>query len=120
MNIERITPLFTLFTGQNDYDKYLPLISISITQVNNMLLENADQNDSRLDMLTASIANYRYVQLLASRMESISAYNGKMLMPEKNSGALKYAERIMNDYMNLCSDLIGQNTVFISTEDSYD
>ncbi|MGN1036215.1 MAG: hypothetical protein ACI4PX_00425 [Ruminococcus sp.] len=117
MDTERIKSLFTLFTGQNDYDTYLPIISISIVQVNNMLLENADKNDPRLDMLTASVANYRYVQMLASRIESISTYNGEMLIPDKNSNAVKYAESIMLDYMNLCSDLIGQNTVFISTED---
>ncbi len=120
MDIERIKSLFTLFTGQNDYEKYLPIINISITQVQNMILENADINDSRLDILAASVANYRYVQMLASRMESISAYNGKMLMPESNSNAVRYAERIMIDYMNLCSDLIGKNTVLISTEDFYD
>lgn len=120
MDIERIKSIFTLFTDQNDYDKYLPVISISITQVNNMLLENADKEDSRLDMLAAAVANYRYVQMLASRMENISAYNGEMLISDKNSNAVKYAESIMLDYMNLCSDLISQNTVLISTEDSYD
>jgi len=120
MDIERIKSLFTLFTGQNDYERYFPIINISVIQVQNMLIKNTDENDARLDILTASVANYRYVQMLASRMESISAYNGKMIMPESNSNAVRYAERIMLDYMNLCSDLIGKDTVLISTEDSYD
>lgn len=120
MDIERVKSLFTLFTGQNDYEKYLPVINISVLQVKNMLLKNADSDDSRLDILAASIANYRYVQILASRMESISAYNGKMLMSDKNSGALKYAGQLMLEYMEICSDLIGESPVFISTGGSDD
>lgn len=120
MDIERIKSLFTLFTGENDYDKYFPVISIAVAQVNKILLENADKDDARLDMLTASVANYRYVQMIASRMENISAFDGKMLISDKNSNAVKYAEEIMFDYMNLCSDLISQNSVFINTGGSYD
>ncbi|MDE5947090.1 MAG: hypothetical protein K2G63_07295 [Oscillospiraceae bacterium] len=120
MNTEKIKSLFALFTGQNNYEEYLPIIAVSITQVEKMLKENADISDSRLDMLTASVANYRYVQIIASRMENISAYNGEMILPQKDNNALKYARQIMLDYMDICSDIINANPVLLNTGDCYD
>jgi len=120
MDIEKIKSVFTLFTGQNDYEKYLPIIKTSVSWVESMLKDSAYSSDPRLDMLAAAAANYRYVQILSARMESISAYNGKMLVQDSNSGALKYARQLLKEYMEICSPLIGEQTVFISTGGSDD
>ena len=123
MTIERVKSMFTLFTGQKDYETYLPIISVSMFQVEKMLKEGANFSDPRLDILAGSVANYRYVQILSAQMETVSAYNGEMVVSDKNTGALKYAEGLMRDYMSMCSDLIGeQSAVFIATggKDGYD
>lgn len=120
MDIERIKSLFSIFTGQNNYEEYLPVIAVSMTQVERMLKENVDLSDSRLDMLTASVANYRYVQIITSRMENISAYNGEMIISKKDNNALNYAKQIMLDYMDICSDIINTNPVLLNTGDCYD
>lgn len=115
MDIERIKSIFSLFTGQDDYERYLPIINFATVQVKNMLNSTADIYDIRLDMLAAAVANYRYVQIVASRMENISAYNGKMLVPDSNSNAVKYAERIVRDYMDICADMLKEQSVIINT-----
>lgn len=115
MNLERVKSIFTLFTGQENCEDYLPIISLAISQVENMLQDGTLSSESRLEMLAGAIANYRYVQILASRMETISAYNGEMLMANKNSNALECAEKIVLDYMEICSDLIGKRTILMNT-----
>ena len=38
MNIESVKTLFTLFSGEDVTEKYLPLISLSVSEVEKMLL----------------------------------------------------------------------------------
>ncbi len=116
MNIESVKTLFQLFSGEADIDKYLPLIELSVSETEKMLLSGADGSDSRLDFLTAAAANLRCQQLIAAQNHSESTYAGKLLSADSGcAGTVKYAEKLLSDYISICSDLIKPKSfVFMS------
>ncbi|MBQ8296605.1 MAG: hypothetical protein IJX77_02340 [Ruminococcus sp.] len=115
MNIESVTTLFQLFSGEDDTEKYQPIISLAVSETEKMLADGADITDVRLEFLCAAIANYRLQQINAAHDRSESTYAGKLVTSPENSGALGYAEKLLADYMNLCSGLIKPRTfVFMS------
>lgn len=59
MNINQISSLFTLFSGETDTETYRPLIDSAIAQVERRLKEDVQDSDARLDYLCAAIANFR-------------------------------------------------------------
>ena len=81
MHIESVKSLFTIFTGETNYDAFMPIINLAVSETEKMLRTDADTEDVRLDFLCAAIANFRLVQI-------------------------KYAEKLMCDYISLCRDLI--------------
>lgn len=115
MNIESVKTLFQLFSGEADIEKYLPLIELSVSETEKMLLIGADSSDSRLDFLTAAAANLRCQQLIAAQNHSESTYAGKLLSGSGCAGTVKYAEKLLSDYISICSDLIKPKSfVFMS------
>lgn len=115
MNIESVKSLFRLFSGEDDIEAYLPLIELSVSETEKMLLDGADSTDVRLEFLCAAIANFKFQQANAAHDRSESTYAGKLLSSPENSGVLGYAEKLLSEYMNLCSDLITTKTfVFMS------
>lgn len=110
MNIESVKSLFTLFSGEESSEKYMPLISLAAAETETMLAEGADSGDIRLDFLCAAIANYRLQQINAAHDRTESTYAGRMTSSAGNSGALKYAEKLLADYINLCGSLITPKT----------
>lgn len=117
MNIESVKTLFTLFSGEDVTEKYIPLINLSILEVEKMLLSKVDSSDIRLDFLCAAIANHRLQQINSSRERAEFTVAGKMLTTSQNT-ALSYSEKLLCDYINLCSDLIKPKTfIFMSFSD---
>lgn len=117
MNIEAVKTLFTLFSGEDVSEKYTPLINLSVSEVEKILLPDADLDDVRLDFLCASMANHRLQQINSARERSEFTVAGKMLTSSQNT-TVSYSEKLLHDYMNLCSDLIKQKTfVFMSFAD---
>lgn len=117
MNIESVKTLFTLFSGEDVSEKYTPLITLSVSEVEKMLLPEADPSDIRLDFLCAAVANHRLQQINSARERSEFTVAGKMLTVSQNT-ALAYSEKLLRDYMNLCSELIRQKTfVFMGFSD---
>lgn len=124
MNIESVKSLFQLFSGESDLERYMPLVSLAAAETEKMLTDGADSSDIRLDFLCAAIANYRLQQINAAHDRTESTYAGKLLTSPENSGTLRYAEKLLTDYFNLCDDLIKPRTfMFMSfgtgTEDLY-
>ncbi|NLT09743.1 MAG: hypothetical protein GXY08_09595 [Ruminococcus sp.] len=114
MNIESVKSLFMLFSGEDDADRYAPLIRLAVKETESMLLPEADSADIRLDFLSAAIAFYRMRRILAARDREKYTYAGKMPSAGQDSSAV-YAERLLRDYISLCSDLISSDTfVFMS------
>ena len=115
MNLESVKSIFALFIGEDDISTYVPFIQLAMTETEKMLLPDADSSDIRLDFLTSSIAAYRLRQAEASRDNSKYTYAGKMNSNSSNP-ALLYSERMLRDYLTLCSDLISPKTfVFFGT-----
>ena len=48
MNINQISSLFTLFSGETDTETYRPLIDSAIAQVERRLKEDVQDSDARL------------------------------------------------------------------------
>ncbi|HRR76596.1 MAG TPA: hypothetical protein P5191_07255 [Ruminococcus sp.] len=114
MNIESVKSLFMLFSGEEDAERYAPLIRLAVKETGDMLLPDADSEDIRLDFLSAAIAFYRMRRILAARDREKYTYAGKMPAVGQDSSAA-YAERLLRDYLDLCSDLIRSDTfVFMS------
>lgn len=111
MNIENVKSLFTMFSWEENTEKYEALITLAMTEVEKMLLPEADENDIRLNFLCAALANFRYRQALSVADRSEYTYAGRMLSTEKD-GHLSFSENLLRDYCRLCSDLI-KNTDFI-------
>jgi len=115
LNTENVKSIFQLFSGEEYDEKYDPIISLAYAETSKMIAENADSMDVRLDFLCAAVANYRLQQANAAHDRSESVYAGRMLKSPENSGTLGYAEKLLNDYINLCSDIIKPRTfIFMS------
>ncbi len=110
MNTEAVKTLFLLFSGQSDSDELMPFVTLAIAETEGMLADNADSSDIRLDFLCAAQANYRYCQAAASRDGSVNTVGGSLIKYSDKGGALRYAELLLSDYMNMCSDLIKPKT----------
>lgn len=121
MNIVSVRKLFTLFSGEDVLDEYCPVIELALTEVSEMLLPDADENDVRLDFLCAAIANNRLQCIKNARDRSDITYAGKLVSPDQ-SISLAYSEKLVRDYMELCGGLINNKTfifsAFASGEDS--
>lgn len=105
MNIESVKSLFRMFSGEDDPEKYAPLIELAMAETEKMLLPDADRSDIRLAFLCAASANHRFRQISASRDRSQITYAGKMLKDGADP-ALAYSQKLLRDYLELCSDLI--------------
>lgn len=117
MNIESIKTLFELFSGEEASEKYMPLITLSVIEVEKMLLPEADPSDMRLDFLCAAFANHKLQQVNSARERAEYTSAGKMLTVSQNT-ALKYSRNLLHDYMNLCAELIKEKTfVFMGFSD---
>lgn len=105
MNIESVKTLFRMFSGEDDTEKYAPLIELALAETEKMILPDADRNDVRLAFLCAAIANHRLCQINSARDRTQITYGGKMLTNSSDS-VLAYSEKLLRDYLELCSDLI--------------
>lgn len=120
MNFEAVKALFTLFTGLEDTEKYLPIISFAVKETTDMLASVQYVSDSRIELLCGAIANYRFVQLEAAREYTQSTYAGNTSTSKKESVALKYACALVKDYMTVCRSLLkSSDFVFISSDEGY-
>ena len=114
MDIERITAIFELFTGESNGDEYFHLINLAMYEAGVMLRSEEYRTDYRLNYLAAAIAYYRLQQLLAARERAAYTYGGRVLKRSQNT-AYEYSKELLRDYMQICSDIIKpQNFVFRS------
>lgn len=110
MDEEKVISIFKLFSGEDDSEKYTLFIELAVAETKKMLADGADSSDTRLNFLSAAYANFRYQQANAARDRSESAYAGRLLVTQESSGVLKYAEKLLESYMSLCSDIIKPRT----------
>lgn len=106
MNIESVKSLFTLFSGEEDCEKYMPIINLALTETKKMLVSTDYAEDIRVEFLCAAIANYRLRQLEAACDRSEYTYAGKLITSPDNGGALHFASLLLSDYISMCEGLI--------------
>lgn len=116
INIDSIYSLFRLFSGE-DAEKNKNFILLAKKETERMLLPDV-QEDERINFLCAAIANYRYQQAKATSDDSEYTYTGEM-NSDKKKNILVFAENMLRDYYQLCSDIIKpQNFVFMGFSSS--
>lgn len=106
MNIESVKSVFLLFSGESDCERCMPLITLAAAETERMLAEGADRSDIRLEFLCAAIANYRLQQSIAAHDRTENTFAGRLANASGNSTSLHYAEKMVRDYLDLCSDLV--------------
>jgi hypothetical protein len=109
MTVNDVTPLFILFSGQNDQSIYEPIIEGAIKELQNMLLDDIDTEDELLNFTAAAIANFRYSQIFAAR-DKIS-YTPAGTVAQNNNGNQKFdfAKSLMLEYLNSISKYLKDN-----------
>ena len=114
MDIQKVTEIFEIMTGETNSAKYIKLIYLSMREIDTLLRPNADISDLRLCFLCAALAFYRLQQILAARERAEVTYAGKVLKESQNT-AYEYAKQLLRDYMQICKDLITSETFVFSS-----
>lgn len=114
INFNNVKALFELFSGEDADSQWAPVLTMALTEVQAMLLPDADDADPRLEFLTASVANYRTQEIKLSSGKAEYEYVGQM-----NGGGVKAslagAATLMREYVQLCADLISTSTFIFET-----
>ena len=114
IDITNVKALFELFSGESANSEWSPVITMAVYEVRNMLLPDADDTDTRLEFLAASVANYRAQEIKLSSGRREYEYIGRM----DGGGArtsLAGAETLMREYVQLCRGLIKADTFVFET-----
>lgn len=114
LRIDTVISLFKLFSGQELESNEAFVISAR-DELKKIIKSNVSDIDERVNFLCAALANYRYQQAKAASDRTTYTYAGGM---DKNAAAdykpLAFAESMLKDYFNMCSDIIKpQNFVFM-------
>ena len=86
MDINSVKSLFTMISGEEDYEIYLPIIILSMSETERMLKAGADKNDIRLDFLSAAmrISDMYSLKLQGTELRRLCS---EMLLPLKMKAA---------------------------------
>ncbi len=105
MNIQMISSLFVLFSGETDSRRYLPLITAAVYEVMQQLRPEADGSEARLCYLAAAVANLRYVQMFGARETALATYAGNVTR-NSDFSHIRFAKQLVLSYRRLCTDLL--------------
>lgn len=106
MNLQMILPLFTLFSGEEDGQVFMPLLMTASEEVRRQIREGADSSDVRLCYLVAAVANLRYTQMYGARDKALATYAGTIARQSDASQQLRFAQQLVRSYRGLCADLL--------------
>lgn len=112
MNMQMIGSLFALFSGEQDVQKFLPLLMTAVQEVMQELREDADGSEVRLCYLAAAIANLRYTQMYGAQEKALATYAGTIARQSDSDQQLRFAKQLVYSYRSLCADLI-RDTDFV-------
>ncbi|MDE6730821.1 MAG: hypothetical protein K2J71_08630 [Oscillospiraceae bacterium] len=112
-NLHIITSLFSFFTGEDDPDPFLPLLTASVQEVRSVLLKNADESDVRLCYLVAAVANLRYTEIHGTRENCLATYAGTISSDSDYTKRIQFAKQLVRSYQGLCRDLIQEANGFL-------
>ncbi len=106
MDIEKISGLFTLFSGETDVRKYMPIINSSMCDVLPKLKKSADLSDERIAFLCAAIANLRYMQIKSFNDKLTYTRSGTVAQEDNGGYKSELARNLVRDYWVSISDLV--------------
>lgn len=109
MDIQKVTEIFELMTGESNSTEYMKIIYLSMREIDDLLRPNADISDLRLCFLCAALAFYKLQQILAARERAEVTYAGKVLKESQNT-AYEYAKQLLRDYLQMCKSLLTADT----------
>lgn len=106
MDIDKISSLFILFSGETDIQKYMSVINASMYDVLPRLKKTADLSDERLAFLCAAIANLRYIQIISQNDKNIYTYAGTLTVNDYGAKKSELARNLVRDYWMSIPDLL--------------
>lgn len=106
MDIDMIKTLFSMYSGVDETLVYLPLVLISVREVESQLKDDADKADSRISALCAAHANVRYIQSTASRDKLSHTHAGAVAKNANGDQKLDFALKLYNQIYDGCTDLL--------------
>ncbi|MBR0483390.1 MAG: hypothetical protein IJJ69_01245 [Oscillospiraceae bacterium] len=112
MDMQMIYSLFRLFSGEEDTQKYMPLLMTAVQEVKASLRNADDIQEVRLCYLAAAVANLRYTQMFGAREKALATYAGTAVQQSDPSHQIHFAEQLVHSYKALCSDLIQEKDFF--------
>lgn len=113
MNMHVIISLFSLFSGENDTDRFFPVLTAAREEVRSVLKENVDTNEIRLCYLAAAVANLRYTEIYGARENALATYAGTITRESDATHQLHFAQQLVKSYQGLCRDLIRDSGAFL-------
>jgi hypothetical protein len=117
MLTSQVTQLFVLFSGETDTETYAPVITNAISELENMLKDTADTEDSRLPFVAAAIANYRFNQITAAKDRIVYTPAGKIASTHNGEQQYSFAKSLMLEYINSISELLKDDSFLFRTTD---
>ena len=106
MDMQMIYSLFKLFSGEEDSEKYMPLLMTAVHEVKSSLKREEDIQEVRLCYLAAAVANLRYTQMFGAREKALVTYAGTVSREANPENQIRFAEQLVNSYKALCHDLL--------------
>lgn len=110
-----IYSLFQLFSGVEDAEKYMPVLTASVQEVKASLRQPENIQDVRLCYLTASVANLRYLQIFGAQTKALATYAGNVSQESDFTHQVKFAQHLIDCYKSLCADLIQEKNFFFAS-----
>ena len=113
MDMNTITSLFSLFSGESDTDRFLPIVTTACEEVRSTLRENADTSATGLCYLAAAVANLRYTEIYFARENTLATYAGTIARESDATQRLHFAQQLVKSYQGLCRELIRDSSAFL-------
>lgn len=106
MDIDMIKALFSMYSGEENVLPWLPLILMSVHEVEGLLKKDADKRDPRISALGAAHANVRYVQSTAARDKLSHTHAGTAAKNGNGAEKLDFACKLYSQIRDGCAELL--------------
>ena len=113
MDMHTVTSLFTLFSGEEDTEQFLPILTLACDEVRSALREDANTNTVGLCYLVAAVANLHYTEIYCARENPLATYAGTIARESDSTQRLYSARQLVKAYQILCRNLLQDSSAFL-------
>ena len=114
MDMQMIYSLFKLFSGEEDSQKYMPILTAAVQEVKASLLDEDSVQEVRLCYLAAAVANLSYTQMFGAQQKALATYAGNISKESDLTHQIRFAEQLVHSYKSLCADLLQEQNFFFA------